>query len=120
VAVVESSLRAATSIGYAHAPIVIALNEQMPSQNGSYRKFTICQYSNEFIRMSNVVADLNALEPGWGGSPTIIGSPQGDSSSLSIETVKEIVERHFRPCTCGSGENWASCLGIEGDTQYCG
>jgi hypothetical protein len=99
VAVVESSLRAATSIGYAHAPIVIALNEQMPSQNGSYRKFTICQYSDEFIRMSNVLAELNALEPGWGGSLTIIGSPQGDSSS---EVVNGLGPKTGKSCNKSS------------------
>jgi hypothetical protein len=122
IAVVQSSLRAATSIGYAQAPVVIALNEQFPSKNGTYRKFTICQYSDEFIDMNKIVAELQALEPGWGGSPSIIGSPQGESSILAMSVVLEIVQKHmyYRPCTCGSGEHWATCQGGTGTSNYCG
>jgi hypothetical protein len=39
--------------------------------------------------------ELASLEAGWGGSPTIIGSPQGVDSNLPLETVVAIVAKHL-------------------------
>lgn len=104
VAVVESTHRYATEIGYQKAQIVVAYNPHMlvdfrdPSK-GVYRKFTVCRY-NEFVPvdLSIIRDELNALETArcddgliWGGQMNIIGSPQGRSSALTKEEVVGIV-----------------------------
>lgn len=105
VAVVESTNRFATEIGYQRgAPIVVAYNPSMlvdfrdPSK-GTYRKFTVCRY-NEFVPfdLTMIRDELNELETArcddgltWGGQANIIGSPQGRSSELTKEEVVGIV-----------------------------
>ncbi len=97
IAVVESIHRAATSVGYCIAPVVVALNPEFRFQGGeSIRKFTVCQFEAGYVDLRAVFADLSELEPGWGGSPTIGGSPQGISSTLTTEQVVEVVERHLQ------------------------
>jgi hypothetical protein len=91
---VNSKLRAATSIGYSKRPVVIAFNPEMPSKNGPYKKFTVCQYREGYVDLIGAVKALNELEPGWGGSPNIIGSPQEQDSCLTIDQVMEII-RNF-------------------------
>jgi hypothetical protein len=46
-----------------------------------------------YIDLKAVAQELSQLEQGWGGSPTIIGSPQGKSSTLSREQIFEIVRK---------------------------
>ena len=96
VVVVKSRHRAATSVGYTQAPIVVALNPAF-SMGGAppTRKFTICQYRPGYVDLPAVRDELASLEAGWGGSPTIIGSPQGVDCNLSLETVIEIVTKHL-------------------------
>ena len=97
IAVVESTHRAATSVGYSLAPVVVAFNpsfKQGPSE--PYRKFTICQFAGGFADIKSALAELNELEAGWGGSPTIGGSPQGVSSKLTIDEVVAVIEKHLR------------------------
>jgi hypothetical protein len=96
IAVVESTHRAATSVGYSLAPVVVALNpsfKQGPSE--PYKKFTICQFAGEFSDIKAALVELNELENGWGGSPTIGGSPQGVSSRLTIDEVVAVVEKYL-------------------------
>lgn len=105
VAVVESTHRYATEIGYQRgAQIVVAYNPRMlvdfrDPAKGTYRKFTICRY-NEFIPfdLTEIREELNELETArcddgltWGGQVNIIGSPQGRSSALTKEEVVGIV-----------------------------
>ena len=97
IAVVESTHRAATSVGYSLAPVVVALNpsfKQGPSE--PYKKFTVCQFAGGFADIKSALAELATLEAGWGGSPTIGGSPQGVSSTLTIDQVVEVVAKHLR------------------------
>jgi len=97
IAVVESTHRAATSVGYSLAPVVVALNpsfKQGPSE--PYKKFTICAFEAKFADIKSALAELATLEAGWGGSPTIGGSPQGVSSNLTVFQVVEVVEKHLR------------------------
>lgn len=97
IAVVESTHRAATSVGYSLAPVVVALNpsfKQGPSE--PYKKFTICAFEAKFADIKSALAELATLEAGWGGSPTIGGSPQGVSSVLTIDQVVEVVAKHLR------------------------
>ena len=97
IAVVESTHRAATSVGYSLAPVVVALNpsfKQGPSE--PHKKFTICAFEAKFADIKSALAELATLEAGWGGSPTIGGSPQGVSSTLTIDQVVEVVAKHLR------------------------
>ncbi len=97
VTVVESTHRAATMIGYALAPVVVALNPAFRIQGGEpHQKFTVCQYKTGYVDLKGALAELQAMEPGWGGSPTIIGSPQGASSALTTDQVVGVVKKHFK------------------------
>lgn len=108
IAVVESTHRYATEIGYEAATVVVAFNPKMAvmakGEDGrlkptgeTYRKFTICRY-NEYVPMNweAMLAELDGRETGWGGRDTIVGSPQNTSSGLSIEAVVEIVQKHLQ------------------------
>lgn len=96
IAMIESTHRAATMVGYAIAPVVIALNPSFKFGAGEpHIKFTICQFTGGFVDLKAVTAELNELESGWGGSPTIIGSPQGVSSKLTLDEVTEVVAKHL-------------------------
>ena len=97
IAVVESTHSAVTMIGYSLAPVVVALNPAFKLGGGEpHRKFTVCAYEQRLVNMKAIFAELSELEAGWGGSTTIGGSPQGVSSTLTIEQVVEVVECHLR------------------------
>lgn len=120
ISLVQSRHRAGTSVGYADSPVVIAFNDAFTIRGGEpHGKYTICQYQTGYVNMEGVKQDLLKLEEGWGGSPTLLGSPQGVSSKLTLEEVYEVVCDHLltRECTCGSGEPWASC---GANTPHCG
>ncbi len=97
IAVVESTHRAATSVGYSLAPVVVARNPSFkagPSE--PVVKYTICQFAAGFADIKAALAELATLEAGWGGSPNIGGSPQGVSSTLTIDQVVDVVAKHLR------------------------
>ncbi len=98
IAIVESSHRAATSIGYALAPVVVALNPAFRMAGVKpHRKFTVCVFElGKFADIKAALAELGRVEPGWGGSPTIGGSPQGVSSKLTIDEVVSIVQKQLK------------------------
>jgi hypothetical protein len=97
IAIVQTTHRAATMIGYSVAPVVIALNPSFSFNGGApIRKFTICQFTDKYMDMKKALAELSTLEAGWGGSPTIGGSPQGISSILTIEQIVEVVAKHLK------------------------
>lgn len=107
-AVVVSSHRFATEIGYRHCRLVLAYNPKMPvnfadPSRGTYKKFTFCRY-NEFVvvDMKGILFELNALEEArsddgltWGGQSNIIGSPQGRDSTLTLEEVTAIITKYL-------------------------
>ena len=94
VSVVESQLRAATSIGYAKAPIVVAINPSFCFAGGEpHRKVTICQYGPGYVDLKAVFA---ALGEGWGGSPTIGGSPQGVDCQVSVDEILEAIADNLK------------------------
>lgn len=39
---------------------------------------------------------------------------QAELDSMSVDNHSK------RPCTCGSGQDWEVCTGINGDWTYCG
>ncbi len=97
IARVVSTHRAATSVGYCLAPVVVALNPSFSFQSSpAHAKFTICQFTAEYVDLKAALAELAGLEAGWGGSPTIGGSPQGVSSTLTIEQVVGALAKHLK------------------------
>ncbi len=97
IARVISTHRAATSMGYCLAPVVVALNPKFQFQGSeAHAKFTICQFTPGYVDLKGALAELATMEMGWGGSPTIGGSPQGVSSTLTIEQVVEVVAKHLK------------------------
>jgi hypothetical protein len=97
VAYVESSHRSGTSLGYSQAPIVVAFNPTFKQGPGdAYKKYTVCQYDDSWVDLVAVKNELAQLEEGWGGSPTIIGSPQGKSSEIPHEKIVEIIIKNLK------------------------
>jgi hypothetical protein len=109
IATVVSTHRAGVGLGYHCAPVVIALNPQFRFGEGDvHAKFTIAQFTDDYIELDAILAELNEQEAAtrsiplaglknrWGGSPTIGGSPQGESSRLSLREVVRTVKRHLR------------------------
>lgn len=95
VAVVISTHMAGTAIGYCLSPVIVVFNPEFRFQGGEpHRKFTIAQFAPGHVDLKKTLEDISGLETGWGGSPTIVGSPQGVSSVLPLETVVEIVKKH--------------------------
>ncbi|MBQ6438472.1 hypothetical protein IJJ12_03785 [bacterium] len=96
IALVISQHRAATAVGYALRPIVVAVNPAFRFSGGEpHRKVTICQYSPGYVDLPAVWRDLGQQEAGWGGSPTIGGSPQGVSCTLLMPEILKVVRRHL-------------------------
>lgn len=82
-------------LGYCLAPVVVACDHAFRFRDSHpHRKFTVCQYAEGHLDLRGALRDLVAMEPGWSGSPTIIGSPQGVASRLSMDRVTDVVERH--------------------------
>jgi hypothetical protein len=78
--------------------VVEALNPSFRLGAGEpHRKFTICAFeASKYADIKSALAELATLEPGWGGSPTIGGSPQGVSSTLSVERVVEVLTKYLK------------------------
>ncbi len=101
---VKSNKRGACGIGYQFAPIVIAMNPSFRfgfGDNRVYgRKWVVAQCDDGFITMSDVLRNMLEMEYGWGGSNTIIGSPQDSPSRITkedmISAVTEVVEKSFQ------------------------
>jgi hypothetical protein len=90
-AVVRSAAPGALMLGYRFAPLVAAFS---PDLEGGPRKVTIAQFATGHADLAAVAAGLSALEPGWGGTPTIVGSPQGVGSRLPEAVIFECVAKH--------------------------
>lgn len=96
VATVEGTHPGLLALGYRLAPVVVARNPAFRFQGGPpHAKLTVAQYASGYVDLVAVRDELAAREPGWGGSPTIIGSPQGEASALSTNDVAVVVERHL-------------------------
>jgi len=102
IAVVVSTSRNATTLGYEKAQVVIALNPSLlvdprDSSKGTYVKFTVCRYDSHVkCDLPAALKELQALESGWGGRGDIFGSPQGVSSVLTLDQVVGVVSRHLK------------------------
>lgn len=85
-------LRSAGAVGaldlaYRLAPVVVAA---MQAPAGV--KLTVAQFEPGRIDLAALLAELGKREPGWGGTATILGSPQGADSRLTLEEVAELAE----------------------------
>lgn len=109
VAYVESSERAATDVGYALAPVVIAFNPEMPrADKTTYKKWTVAKKLSidentaekngaapKYVDLNAVVAELAQIEQGWGGSYSLVASPKEQDSELDIHIVRQVVYSHL-------------------------
>lgn len=99
---VESEHRLAPKIGYAQAPVVLSVNPAFSLAGGEpHKKWTISKYNDTVpLNLAAVRDELNKLERlhggegTWGGSSSIIGSPQGAASLIDDDEVAEVVARH--------------------------
>lgn len=99
VAYVETTLPCATNVGYSMAPVVVAINPAMKQgpQGEPFRKVSICQHEAGYVDLNAVKETLNTQEAGWGGSPTFIGSKQGENSGVSTSDIKKTVYANLTP-----------------------
>ena len=98
VAYVETILPCATNVGYSFAPVVVATNPAMRNPDGTtYRKVSICQHESGYADLGTVKKELTARETGWGGSPTFIGSPQGQDCTIELSDIKKLVYANLTP-----------------------
>ncbi len=79
IAIVEGFEPGALRLGYRLAPVVVACCDV-----GGASKYAIAQYAPGHVDMPKLQAALLAREAGWGGSATLIGSPQGAGSALPL------------------------------------
>ena len=78
IALVEGFAPGALRFGYRHAPVVVAVDDSPRGDPPApWRKISVAQWQTGHVDLVSAAALLNVAEPGWGGSPTIVGSPQG-------------------------------------------
>lgn len=104
IAVIESAHTGALGLGYCIAPIVIAA---LPPNEQGRVKMTIAAWGPRYVDFSGLKAALNDAESAarggagladtWGGGATILGSPQGTGTVLSIENVVRLLRAHLIP-----------------------
>lgn len=98
IAYVETTLPCATNVGYSFAPVVVATNLAMRNPDGTtYRKVSICQHEAGYADLGAVKNELSAREEGWGGSPTFIGSPQGQDCTVELSDIKKLIYANLTP-----------------------
>lgn len=99
IVLVKGSAIGGLHLGYRFAPVVVAEEAAR-----SPRKVTIAQFDRGHLQMSLVKDALNRREPGWGGSETIIGSPQGVGSRLALAQIEAEVIRALNPANLRTPE----------------
>lgn len=99
IAYVETTMPCATNVGYSLVPVVVAVNPAMKlgPQGEPFRKISICQHEAGYVDLNAVRDAFNAREPGWGGSPTFIGSRQGESCNIDVSEIKKTVFANLTP-----------------------
>lgn len=88
--IVESTHKDALKLGYCVAPVVIAINPEFRFSGGEpHRKITITKFNAD--QRADLVTLAKRLGDGWGGTSTIIGSPQG----VNCETTTSEIVYHL-------------------------
>ena len=96
IALVTSRLPGSLRLGYGRAPVVIAHDPGAPDADPpALRRVVVAQYARGYVDLGGVCEMLARQEPGWGGSSTILGSPQGRARGLGVETIIAVVARHL-------------------------
>ena len=90
VALICSDYRGAVGLGYRFAPVVIAEGEV-----AGLRKLTVAQFATGHADFTRLSERLAKEEAGWGGSATILGSPQGVASSLPLGRLIVLVRDYL-------------------------
>lgn len=109
IALVTGAVPGALRLGYRLAPVVVALDEGprgIPPE--PWRRITIAQWRAGHVDLMRVVALLGASEPGWGGAPCIIGSPQGAPCRLALPQVLAVVRDCRTPAPDEADQDRAS------------
>lgn len=95
IALVTSVARGALQLGYRLAKLVLATNPCFHFPDGSRgTKHTIAAWGG--CGLEDVKSCLAGHEPGWGGSPGILGSPQGAPSKMTQDEVLTMVRAGVR------------------------
>ena len=95
IATVTSRLPGSLRLGYCLAPVVVAHDPGTPdSEPPAPRRVVIAQYAPGHIDLAKVRETLVRRESGWGGSNTILGSPQGRACGLGLTTIVDMVLRN--------------------------
>lgn len=89
-ALVSAPGPAGLQAGYRIAPVVAA---QALVPGG--RKLTLAQFERGWIDMPAALDELRAMEAGWGGSATLIASPQGTGSTLSLGQLAGVARKYL-------------------------
>ena len=90
VALICSDYRGAVGLGYRFAPVVIAEGEV-----ARLRKLTVAQFATGHADFAQLSEQLAKEEAGWGGSSTILGSPQGVASNLPLDRLIVLVSDYL-------------------------
>lgn len=87
----------ANGFGYQYAPVVVTINPTFVLQGGQpHLKYGVARWNSDHpMDWEGMLAALRALEPGWGGSSSIVGSTQGQASPLTLAQVVNIVRDHL-------------------------
>ena len=98
IALVTSWLPGSLRLGYCLAPVVVAHDPGCPeAEPPAPRRVVIAQYAPGHVDLREVCDVLAQLEPGWGGSSILLGSPQGRPCCLALTTIVDAVVRHLLP-----------------------
>ena len=98
IALVTSRLPGSLRLGYSRAPVVVAHDPggAPDADPPAPRRVVVAQYAPGYVGLSGLRDALARQEPGWGGSSTLLGSPQGRACGLGAEEIVAVVERHLR------------------------
>lgn len=102
--------RGANQLGYQHAPIVIVVNPTFtmdPSKTAPHLKFGIARFNEAIpMRWAEMLQELKAIEPGWGGTTSICGSTQNQPATVTLEQVINAVGRAICAPSAQSVTGW--------------
>jgi hypothetical protein len=90
IAVVRGLGPGVLGLAYRFAPVALAEQTTSFEDASLGRKITLAQFEPGWIDLQAVGRDLNGYEDGWGGTATILGSPQGAGSRLPLDQILRI------------------------------